>query len=104
MLLFRYSAVTFNGHRIHYDYPYVSDAEGYPGLIVHGPLIATLMCQAFVDHHPAARLRRFAFRGQRPLFASQPFRAAGRLTAPGRAELWAADGAGFASRGEIEFE
>ena len=104
VLLFRYSAVTFNGHRIHYDHPYATGAEGYPGLIVHGPLIATLMCQAFVQHHPSARLRRFAFRGQRPLFASQPFSAAGRLTASGQAEVWAADDRGLASAGEIEFD
>ena len=43
MLLFRYSALTFNGHRIHYDRRYVTEVEGYPGLIVHGPLIATLL-------------------------------------------------------------
>lgn len=104
VLLFRYSAVTFNGHRIHYDYPYVTEVEGYPGLIVHGPLIATLMCQAFTDSHPQARLRRFAFRGQRPLFAPAPFDVAGRILAPGHAEVWAADDGGLASRGEIEFE
>jgi itaconyl-CoA hydratase/mesaconyl-C4 CoA hydratase len=49
LLLFRYSAVTFNGHRIHYDKPYAIQEEGYPDLVVHGPLIATLMVQAFVD-------------------------------------------------------
>ncbi|PHX45618.1 transposase, partial [Pseudomonas syringae pv. syringae] len=62
-LLFRYSAVTFNGHRIHYDWPYVTETEGYPGLVVHGPLIATLNLRAFTKAHPAARLERFAFRG-----------------------------------------
>lgn len=103
-LLFRYSAVTFNGHRIHYDYPYVTEVEGYPGLIVHGPLLATLMCGAFLDHRPAVRLRRFSFRGQRPLFAPQRFDVAGRLLPSGQAEVWAADGAGLASRGQIEFE
>ena len=67
VLLFRYSAVTFNGHRIHYDWPYVTDAEGYPGLVVHGPLIATLALRAFCRANPQARLRRFAYRGLRPL-------------------------------------
>ena len=56
VLLFRYSAVTFNGHRIHYDHPYVTTVEGYPGLVVHGPLIATEMVAAFVRAHPQARL------------------------------------------------
>lgn len=104
VLLFRYSAVTFNGHRIHYDHPYVHDVEGYPGLIVHGPLIATLMCGGFAQANPERRLRRFAFRGLRPLFAPRPFQIAGRMTGDGRAEVWAADGDGLASRGEIEFE
>lgn len=103
-LLFRYSAVTFNAHRIHYDYPYVTDVEGYPGVIVHGPLIATLMCEAFAHSHPQARLRRFGFRGQRPLFAPHPFHVGGRLLQADRAEVWAAGDAGLASRGEIEFE
>src|SRR5690606_16624740 len=65
-LLFRYSAVTFNGHRIHYDFPYVTEAEGYPGLVVHGPLIATLNLRAFCRANPQARLRRFSYRGVRP--------------------------------------
>ncbi len=65
-LLFRYSAVTFNGHRIHYDWPYVTETEGYPGLVVHGPLIATLNVQAFVRANPQLTVRRFSFRGVRP--------------------------------------
>ncbi|SDU93203.1 acyl-CoA dehydrogenase family protein [Pseudomonas mucidolens] len=72
-LLFRYSAVTFNGHRIHYDYPYVTGTEGYPGLVVHGPLIATLSLRAFCRAHPQATLRRLVYRGVRPLIAPQPF-------------------------------
>lgn len=65
--LFRYSALTFNGHRIHYDLPYARDIEGYPGLVAHGPLQATLLL------HAAARelggLRRFTFRATAPLIA-----------------------------------
>ena len=53
MLLFRYSALTFNGHRIHYDRRYVTEVEGYPGLIVHGPLLATLLAD-LVRRHTAA--------------------------------------------------
>ncbi|PAU52898.1 transposase [Pseudomonas sp. PIC25] len=103
-LLFRYSAVTFNGHRIHYDWPYATEGEGYAGLVVHGPLIATLNLRAFCRANPQARLRHFAYRGLRPLIAPQPFEVGGRLTAPGRAELWAGDQAGLAQRAEVEFE
>ncbi|AIS13421.1 transposase [Pseudomonas chlororaphis subsp. aurantiaca] len=103
-LLFRYSAVTFNGHRIHYDFPYVTETEGYPGLVVHGPLIATLSLRAFCRAHPGARLRRFAYRGLRPLIAPQPFEVGGRLVRPGVAELWAGNDAGLAQRGEVLFD
>jgi hydroxyacyl-ACP dehydratase HTD2-like protein with hotdog domain len=69
VMLFRYSALTGNGHRIHYDHPYVTAVEGYPGLVVHGPLQATLLAHHAMDHAPAgARLARFAFRGRRPCF------------------------------------
>ena len=103
-LLFRYSAVTFNGHRIHYDWPYVTGSEGYPGLVVHGPLIATLNLRAFCRANPQARLRRFAYRGVRPLIAPQPFEVGGRIVAPGKAELWAGNADGIAQKAEVEFE
>ncbi len=103
-LLFRYSAVTFNGHRIHYDWPYVTETEGYSGLVVHGPLIATLNLRAFCRAHPEARLRRFAYRGLRPLIAPQPFEVGGRVTAPGHADLWAGDAAGLAQSAELTFD
>lgn len=71
-LLFRYSALTFNSHRIHYDLPYARDVEGYPGLIVHGPMQATMLA------HFAARIkgnppRAFEFRSLSPLFDDAPF-------------------------------
>jgi itaconyl-CoA hydratase/mesaconyl-C4 CoA hydratase len=103
-LLFRYSAVTFNGHRIHYDWPYVTETEGYAGLVVHGPLIATLNLRAFCSANPDARLRRFAYRGLRPLTAPQPFEVGGRIVAPGNAELWAGDHNGLAQKAEVEFD
>lgn len=103
-LLFRYSAVTFNGHRIHYDWPYVTDTEGYAGLVVHGPLIATLNLRAFCRANPQTRLRRFAYRGLRPLVAPQPFEVAGRICAPGKAQLWAGNDAGMAQQADVEFE
>lgn len=67
VLLFRYSALTFNGHRIHYDRRYVTDVEGYPGLIVHGPLIATLLLD-LVRRHTDRPVRSFEFKALRPTF------------------------------------
>jgi 3-methylfumaryl-CoA hydratase len=72
-LLFRYSALTFNGHRIHYDLPYARDEEGYSGLVVHGPLLATLMAGAAQALDTDRPLTRFAFRAMGPVFAGQPF-------------------------------
>jgi 3-methylfumaryl-CoA hydratase len=88
VLLFRYSALTFNGHRIHYDRDWCRDAEGYPGLVVHGPLTATLLADLFLRRHPGARVAGFSFRGRSPLFDGRPFALCGR-DRPGGAELWA---------------
>jgi 3-methylfumaryl-CoA hydratase len=74
VLLFRYSALTANGHRIHYDQRYATVVEGYPGLVVHGPLTATLLQGFAVRCRPGAALARFAFRGLAPLFVDRPFR------------------------------
>ncbi|MEP9379231.1 MaoC family dehydratase N-terminal domain-containing protein [Aquabacter sp. CN5-332] len=71
-LLFRYSALTFNGHRIHYDHPYVTQVEGYPGLVVHGPMQATLMLRYAAELKGAAPAR-FSFRGLSPLFDNEMF-------------------------------
>ena len=83
VMLFRYSALTFNGHRIHYDHPYVTGVEGYPGLVVHGPLIATLLADLARDES-GRQLRRFAFRAKRPLFDTAPFTVSGRMGDDGR--------------------
>jgi len=72
-LLFRFSALTFNAHRIHYDRDYARDAESYPGLVVQGPLIAMLLMDHFLRAHPAARISGFTFRARRPLFDTAPF-------------------------------
>jgi 3-methylfumaryl-CoA hydratase len=72
-LLFRYSALTFNGHRIHYDAPYATQEEGYPGLVVQGPLTATLLHGLAVRARPGQRLAQFSFRGLSPLFVDRPF-------------------------------
>ncbi len=70
--LFRYSALTFNGHRIHYDQPYARNEENYPDLVVHGPLTATLLAQFALSCHPGRRLKTFQFRGVNPLFVGLP--------------------------------
>ncbi|NND50600.1 MAG: acyl-CoA dehydrogenase [Rhizobiales bacterium] len=73
VLLFRYSALTFNGHRIHYDAPYSAACEGYPGLVVHGPLVASLMASTAMRHRQGEAPATFSFRAQSPIFADQPF-------------------------------
>ena len=103
VLLFRYSAITFNGHRIHYDQPYVTGEEGYPGLVVHGPLLATLMMQAFTRAHPHATPTHMSFRGLRPIVAPASFRAGGRLTGPGEAEIFIDNAHGPAQAGVVRF-
>lgn len=72
-LLFRFSALTFNAHRIHYDRPYARDVEGYPGLVVHGPLTAALLAQ-LVRHRQPRPISAFSFRGVAPLFDLAPYR------------------------------
>ena len=78
VLLFRYSALTFNGHRIHYDRSYAAEVEGYPGLVVHGPLIATLLLDLLRRERPRAQVRSFSFRAVRPVFDIHRFTACGR--------------------------
>jgi len=89
VLLFRYSALTFNGHRIHYDRSYVTEVEGYPGLVVHGPLIATLLVDLVREHAPQRTLRSFSFKAVSPLFDIHPFTLCGQHQAEGRVALWA---------------
>jgi 3-methylfumaryl-CoA hydratase len=70
--LFRYSALTFNAHRIHYDRDYCVREEGYPGLVVQGPLTATLLMDAWLRQNPGGGVTRFVFRALRPLFEGAP--------------------------------
>ena len=72
VMLFRFSAITDNGHRIHYDYPYVTETEGYPGLVVHGPLQAMLLADLVRTDFPAA-IKRLSFQARKPLFDTAPF-------------------------------
>jgi 3-methylfumaryl-CoA hydratase len=89
-LLFRYSALTFNGHRIHYDRSYASEVEGYPGLVVQGPLIATLIMELLHAQLPAACIENFSFRAVAPLFDTLPFLVCGCPQGNGRTiTLWA---------------
>lgn len=98
VLLFRYSALTFNGHRIHYDRKYVTEVEGYPGLIVHGPLIATLLVD-LVRRHTTRAIRRFEFKALRPTFEcadQRILRVCGEPDASGNTvRLWAQDHEGW---------
>jgi 3-methylfumaryl-CoA hydratase len=89
VLLFRFSALTFNSHRIHYDRDYARDVEGYQGLVVHGPLIATLLMDHFLRQNAERRISRFSFRAQNPLFDTAPFTL---FSAPSETgvDLWAA--------------
>lgn len=89
VLLFRYSALTFNGHRIHYDRRYATQVEGYPGLVVHGPLIAMLLLDLLRRQLPRARVARFEFRALRPLFDTAPFAVRGRRDGDRTVKLWA---------------
>jgi 3-methylfumaryl-CoA hydratase len=91
VLLFRYSALTFNGHRIHYDRRYATDVEGYPGLVVHGPLIATMLLELLRQNLPSAVVTEFSFRAVGPIFDVGPFLVCGRRDTATAARLWAAD-------------
>lgn len=96
VLLFRYSALTFNGHRIHYDRRYVTEVEGYPGLVVHGPLIATLLLDLLHRQRPEAQVVGFQFKAVRPTFDGRPMAVNGQPSADGRSvRLWASDHEGW---------
>jgi 3-methylfumaryl-CoA hydratase len=104
VLLFRYSALTFNGHRIHYDQPYVTGAEGYPGLIVHGPLLGMLQMElarrSNIGRVPAS----FEFRALSPIFAGAPLTVGARREDDGSVTTWIAnDKSGLAQQGKAVF-
>ena len=100
VLLFRYSALTFNDHRIHYDRSYVTGVEGYPGLIVHGPLIATLLMDLLRRELPQRTVKSFSFRAVSPLFDIDSFSVNGKLSDDGHTVgLWAAN-----HRGELAMQ
>jgi len=103
VLLFRYSALTFNSHRIHYDKPYCIEEEGYPGLVFHGPLTSTLLLDLALRNNPEKRITKYEYRALAPLFDTAPFTIAGRKKAEG-CEVWAATPDGhLAMKGSVTF-
>jgi 3-methylfumaryl-CoA hydratase len=104
VLLFRFSALTFNSHRIHYDRTWATEVEGYPGLVVHGPLTTTLLVDFARDHNPDRRIVAYATQARAPLFDTAPFELRGRPSAKG-CECWAVTPEGtVAMSAEIELE
>jgi len=96
ILLFRFSALTFNAHRIHYDRTYVREIEGYPDLVVHGRLIVVLLVDLLRRNLPNASISRLSSRAIRPLFSGVPFRICGRVENDGKTvKLWAMDAEGW---------
>ena len=93
VLLFRYSALTFNGHRIHYDRDYVTRVEGYPGLIFHGPLQATFIVELAAKLHGGQPPKKLSYRGVQPLFEGSEFSINANTSDTGM-ELWTANEAG----------
>jgi 3-methylfumaryl-CoA hydratase len=90
IVLFRFSALTFNSHRIHYDYRWATEVEGYPGLVVHGPLTSTLLIDFARDSQPGRAITTYTTQARAPLFDTAPFELRARLIGDGRAlELWA---------------
>jgi 3-methylfumaryl-CoA hydratase len=104
VLLFRFSALTFNGHRIHYDQPYVTGVEGYPGLIVHGPLMGMLQIELARRSNPGKVVRSFEFRALSPVFGGAALGVHGRREPDGSITTWIADpNGGLAQQGKATF-
>ena len=104
VVLFRYSALTFNGHRIHYDYPYVTGKEGYPGLVQNGGLTNLLLFE-LARANAKTPVKYLSARNIRPMFADQPFTLCGAPSADGKsAQLWTVDATGAqATEASAEF-
>ncbi|MFA7268324.1 MAG: hypothetical protein WC073_03150 [Sterolibacterium sp.] len=94
VLLFRFSALTYNGHRIHYDRDYATQQEFYPGLVVHGPLLATLLLDFAANQAKDKRVANFSFRAVRPTFDHAPFKLCGKRNGD-QLSLWTVDPEGF---------
>jgi 3-methylfumaryl-CoA hydratase len=104
VMLFRYSALTFNGHRIHYDHPYVTGVEGYPGMLVHGPLMGMLMSELARRSVPGRTLKAFEFRAMSPMYHTRPFTVNARREPDGSLTTWVANAdGGLAQQGKATF-
>jgi 3-methylfumaryl-CoA hydratase len=105
VLLFRFSALTFNSHRIHYDRSWAMEVEGYPGLVVHGPFTSTLLIDFARDHNPGRTLLTYTTQARAPLFETAAFELRGQPTVDGRGcELWAVTPEGtVAMSAQVEF-
>ncbi len=102
-LLFRYSALTFNGHRIHYDLDFCRDEEGYPGLVFHGPLTATMLLELAMEQNPKQSLAGYEFRAYSPLFDNARFSLNGKMDG-GSAVMWATNpDNGLAMKATVSF-
>jgi 3-methylfumaryl-CoA hydratase len=88
VMLFRYSALTFNGHRIHYDREYCIQEEGYKGLVVHGPLMGTLLMHFAAKNMDGRTLRKFSFRNFNPIFDTAPFSLCGKPEDADKCSVW----------------
>ncbi|WP_180115482.1 MULTISPECIES: hypothetical protein [unclassified Acinetobacter] len=101
--LFRYSALTFNSHKIHYDRPYAMETEGYPGLVVHGPLLATLLLHTFKQEHSDKKISRFEFKAVNPVYDFNTFSICGDVQL-NQAELWIEKSDGqIAMKGAVQY-
>ena len=102
-MLFRYSAVTFNGHRIHYDYPYATEVEGYDNLVIHGPMMATLALHSFINAHKDKTITAFKYRGVRPVTLGNEICIEGKLVDKHTAEVWVTNSQGMIQQGKVSF-
>lgn len=104
VLLFRFSALTFNPHRIHYDQPYVTSVEGYPGLLVHGPLMSLLQIELARRSNPGRKAATYSCRALAPVYDRAPFSVHARAEADGSVTTWIADPTGgLAQQGKVTF-
>ncbi|WP_246524886.1 FAS1-like dehydratase domain-containing protein [Sphingobium phenoxybenzoativorans] len=102
VMLFRYSALTFNSHRIHYDRDYARDEEGYPGLVVQGPLIATLLMDHLLRQKAGRKIARYSFRAMSPMYDGEEMRL-GLAYESGQARLRAIGPVGVAMTAQADF-
>ena len=103
-MLFRFSALTYNAHRIHYDYRYATEVEGYPDLVVHGPLQAVALAELCRRFAPDRNVISFAFRAHRPAFSDGPLHVLGRPVDASKAYLAVVDGSGEVTMtADVEF-